>query len=159
MQKVIYPGSFDPLTFGHLDIIERLSRQFDEVVVLISWSSRKKYILDIIERKTAVTKVCQKFSNVRVDAFEGLLVEYVKKNNINMIAKGLRNARDYEYEMTMDHMNKTLFPDVETLYLISRPELSFISSTLVKEIASLGGDLKKFVPSEVEAYIKKKDKK
>ncbi len=159
MQKVIYPGSFDPLTFGHLDIIERLSRQFDEVVVLISWSSQKKYILDIIERKTAVTKVCQKFSNVRVDAFEGLLVEYVKKNNINMIAKGLRNARDYEYEMTMDHMNKTLFPDVETLYLISRPELSFISSTLVKEIASLGGDLKKFVPSEVEAYIKKKDKK
>jgi pantetheine-phosphate adenylyltransferase len=155
MQKVVYPGSFDPITFGHLDIIERLSKKFDEVTVLISWSSQKKYIFDLKERKEIVQKVCAPLKNVNVDAYDGLLVDYLQKNKIDLIAKGLRNSHDYEYEVTMDHTNKTLFPDIETIYLISRPEFSFISSTLVKEIASLQGDLKKFVPLDVEKAIKK----
>lgn len=157
-KRVVYPGSFDPITLGHMDIIERLSKKFDEVVVLISSSTQKKYIFDLKERKDLVSKACKAFSNVTVDSSNGLLVDYLKKNKITMLAKGLRNSRDFEYEITMDHTNKTLYPEIETVYLVSRPEFSFISSTLVKEIAMLKGDLKKFVPDVVlKALNKNKD--
>jgi pantetheine-phosphate adenylyltransferase len=155
--KVVYPGSFDPITFGHLDIIERLHENFDEVVILISSSSQKKYIFNLADRKKLAEKVCSKISNVRVDSWNGLLVDYLKTNKINMIVKGLRNSRDFDYEVTMDHTNKALHPEIETVYLISRPEFSFISSTLVKEIATLKGDLKKFVPKEVLTALKNKN--
>jgi pantetheine-phosphate adenylyltransferase len=152
-QRVVYPGSFDPLTFGHLDIIERLSQKFDEVIVLISASTQKKYIFTLEDRKKMTKKVCARFKNVTVEAWDGLLVDFVKKNKIGIIAKGLRNARDFEYEITMDHTNKKLSSHIETIYLISRPEYSFISSTLVKEIASLGGDLKPFIPGEIMSAL------
>lgn len=155
-KRVVYPGSFDPITLGHLDIIERLSEQFDEVIVLISSSMQKKYIFNLKERTELVEKACKGISKVAVDSFDGLLVDYLKKNKIDMLAKGLRNSRDFEYEVTMDHTNKTMHPEIETIYLISRPEFSFISSTLVKEIAMLKGDLKKFVPEVVlKALLKK----
>lgn len=155
-RRVVYPGSFDPITLGHMDIIERLSEKFDEVVVLISSSTQKKYIFNIKERKNLVEDSCKSISNVTVDSWDGLLVDYLKNNKINMIAKGLRNTRDFEYEITMDHTNKSLYPNIETVYLISRPEFSFISSTLVKEISTLKGDLKKFVPSVVIKALNKK---
>jgi pantetheine-phosphate adenylyltransferase len=152
-KRVVYPGSFDPITLGHLDIIERLQNKFDEVIVLILSSTQKKYLLNLKQRKELVQKSCG--SKVTVDSWDGLLVDYLKTNKINMIAKGLRNSRDFEYEVTMDHTNKTLYPEIETVYLISRPEFSFISSTLVKEIATLKGDLKKFVPKAVLTALKK----
>jgi len=155
-QKVVYPGSFDPITYGHLDIIERLVQRYDEVVLLISTSSQKKYIFDLDQRKKLAEKICGKYKNLRIESWDGLLVDYLKKNKITVLAKGLRNSRDFEYEMTMDHTNKTLYPDIETVYLISRPEFSFISSTLVKEIASLDGDLSKFVPTEILKAFKNK---
>lgn len=155
-KRIVYPGSFDPITLGHMDIIERLQEKFDEVIVLISSSTQKKYLLNLKQRKDLVQKSCGK--GVTVDSWDGLLVDYLKANKINMIAKGLRNSRDFDYELTMDHTNKTLHQSIETIYLISRPEFSFISSTLVKEIATLKGDLKKFVPKAVLTALKK-DKK
>lgn len=155
-KRIIYPGSFDPITLGHLDIIERLNEKFDEVIVLISSTTQKKYIFSLKEREALVKKACGHITNVTVDSFDGLLVDYLKENKISMMAKGLRNSRDFEYEVTMDHTNKTLYPEIETIYLISRPEFSFISSTLVKEIAMLKGDLKKFVPDVVLAALLKK---
>jgi pantetheine-phosphate adenylyltransferase len=154
--RVIYPGSFDPITLGHLDIIERLSEKFDEVIVLISSTTQKKYIFDLKKREDLVKKACSGISKVSVDSFDGLLVDYLKRKKISMLAKGLRNSRDFEYEVTMDHTNKALYPEIETIYLISRPEFSFISSTLVKEIAMLKGDLKKFVPDVVLTALLKK---
>lgn len=148
-KRIVYPGSFDPITLGHLDIIERLNEKFDEVIVLISSTTQKKYIFDLKEREALVKKACDNIANVTVESFDGLLVDYLKENKISLLAKGLRNSRDFEYEVTMDHTNKTLYPEIETIYLISRPEFSFISSTLVKEIAMLRGDLKKFVPEIV----------
>lgn len=155
-KRIVYPGSFDPITLGHLDIIQRLNEKFDEVIVLISSTTQKKYIFDLKEREVLVKEACADIANVRVDSFDGLLVDYLKENKIHMLAKGLRNSRDFEYEVTMDHTNKTLYPEIETIYLISRPEFSFISSTLVKEIAMLKGDLKKFVPEVVTRALLKK---
>lgn len=157
--RVVYPGSFDPITFGHLDIISRLSKKFDEVIVLISSSTQKKYIFNIEERKELVARACKSTANVKVDSTDGLLVDYLKSNQIQILAKGLRNSRDFDYEVTMDHTNKALYPDIETIYLISQPEFSFISSTLVKEIATLGGSLDKFVPKIVIQELKSKKTK
>lgn len=154
--RVVYPGSFDPITLGHMDIIERLSEKFDEVIVLISSSTQKKYMFNLKERKDLVAQACKSMKNITVDSWDGLLVDYLKQNKIGVIIKGLRNSRDFEYEVTMDHTNKTMHPNIETAYLISRPEFSFVSSTLVKEIATLKGDLKKFVPATVLKALHKK---
>jgi len=155
-KKIVYPGSFDPITFGHIDVIDRLAEKFDEVIVLISSSTQKKYIFSLEERKKLVAKLFKSQKKVFVDSWDGLLVDYLRKKKINILAKGLRNSRDFEYEVTMDHSNKVLFPDIETFYLISRPEYSFISSTLVKEISMLRGDLSKFVPDIVIKELEKK---
>lgn len=151
---VVYPGSFDPITLGHMDIIERLKEKFDEVIVLISSSTQKKYLFDSKKRSELVSLACKNMENIRVETWDGLLVDYLKKNSLNVIAKGLRNTRDFEYEITMDHTNKVLYPDIETIYLISRPEFSYVSSTLVKEISLLKGDLSKFVPEIVVQALK-----
>src|SRR5690606_10285223 len=116
-KSVVYPGSFDPITLGHTDIIERLKEKFDEVIVLISSSTQKKYLFDSKKRSELVSLVCKDMKNIRVETWDGLLVDYLKKNNLNVIAKGLRNTRDFEYEITMDHTNKVLYPDIETIYL------------------------------------------
>lgn len=154
--RVVYPGSFDPITLGHMDIIERLSKKFDEVIVLISSSTQKKYMFNLKERQELVAEACKPMENITVDSWDGLLVDYLKEKKIGVIIKGLRNSRDFEYEITMDHTNKTMHPNIETAYLISRPELSFVSSTLVKEIATLKGDLSKFVPNAVLRALKNK---
>ncbi len=153
-RSVVYPGSFDPITLGHTDIIDRLKEKFDEVIVLISSSTQKQYLFDLKKRKELVSLVCKDIPNIRVEAWDGLLVDFLKKNSLNVIAKGLRNTRDFEYEITMDHTNKVLHPEIETIYLISRPEFSYVSSTLVKEISLLKGDLSKFVPEEVVRALK-----
>lgn len=154
--KAVYVGSFDPITNGHLDIIERLSKHFDQVIVLISSSLQKKYLFNLEQRKAMVEKVCVQQKNITVDSWDGLLVDYMKQNKIQILVKGLRNSRDFDYEITMDHTNKTLYPEVETIYMIARAELSFVSSTLVKEIASHKGAVGKFVPKIVEAELHKK---
>ncbi len=159
--KVVYVGSFDPITNGHLDIIQRLSESFDEVIVLISSSLQKKYLFNLKERKSLVQESCSTLKGakkIRVDSWDGLLVDYMSENKIKILAKGLRNSRDFDYEIVMDQTNKALYPETETIYMISRAELSFVSSTLVKEIAALHGAVKKFVPPIVEKELLKKFK-
>lgn len=158
-KRVVYVGSFDPITNGHLDIIERLSQSFDEVTVLISSSLQKKYLFNLKERKKLVADSCKHLKGaVIVDSWDGLLVEYMKKNKIKILAKGLRNSRDFDYEIVMDQTNKSLYPETETIYLISRAELSFVSSTLVKEIAALKGSVSNFVPAIVKKELELKFK-
>lgn len=152
----IYPGSFDPVTNGHLDIIERCSRKFDKVVVAILNNTSKKSMFSIEERKKLLEEVVKKYENVEIDTFSGLLIDYVKQNNIDVIIRGLRAVSDYEYEMQMALTNKSLYNDIETMFLISSTQYSFLSSSIVKELAMFDGDISSLVPKIVKDAIKEK---
>lgn len=156
MSKAVYPGSFDPITLGHIDIIQRISRQFDEVVVLVSESSEKKYLFSAAERKAFIEKALPQIKNMTVEIHQGLTVEYCRQNKAQVIVRGLRAVVDFEYEMTMASMNKTLDPEVETMLVFASPESYFISSRGVKEVARYGGDLSGLVPSEVAPVLMRK---
>ena len=156
MSKAVYPGSFDPITLGHIDIIQRISRQFDEVVVLVSESSEKKYLFSAAERKAFIEKALPQIKNMKVEVHQGLTVDYCKKNNAQVIVRGLRAVVDFEYEMTMASMNKKLDAKIETMLVFASPESYFISSRGVKEVASFGGDLSGLVPSEVALVLMRK---
>lgn len=147
MSKIaVYPGSFDPITTGHLDIIERISNIFDRVIVLVADSNQKNYLFTAEERAGFIKKIAEKNSKVEVDMFSGLTVDYMKKRNAKVIVRGLRAVADFEYEGTLASMNKRLAPEVETFMIFSRPEYYFISSRGVKEVARNNGDLKGLVP-------------
>jgi pantetheine-phosphate adenylyltransferase len=148
-QKVVYPGSFDPITLGHVDIIQRLCASFGEVVVLVAQSAQKNSLFTGPERKSLIEKTLPHLKNMRVDLFEGLTTEYMKKHDIKLIVRGLRAVVDYEYELTMANMNKKLSPEVETLLVFASPEYYFISSRGVKEVAQNGGSLEGLVPEPV----------
>jgi pantetheine-phosphate adenylyltransferase len=157
MSKIaVYPGSFDPITLGHADIIQRISHLYDETVVLISQSQNKSALFTAEERKSLIENSLSHLKNVRVDIHDGLTVDYMKKNNSKVIVRGLRAVVDFEYELTMANMNKMLAPDIETLLVFADPKYYFISSRGVKEVAQHGGSLKGLVPEIVaDALIKK----
>lgn len=160
MKIGVYPGSFDPVTNGHLDIIERASALFDKLIVAVSLNSRKNHLFDMEERVKILQEVLQPFPNVVVDSFTGLTVNFVEKKDAQAIVRGLRATSDFESEFQMAVTNKKLKPKIETLFLMSKPEYTFLSSSMVKEVASLNGCIVDFVPDLVlekirEKYLKK----
>lgn len=150
----IYPGSFDPITLGHLDIIERSSRMFAEVVVAVSEASRsKRFAFDTHERIAMIQKVAAPFANVRVTAFSGLLTRFARETGATALVRGLRAISDFEYEFQMASMNHTLAPEIETVFLMTATRHSYLSSSIVKEIAALKGDISHLVPPEIHPDI------
>ncbi|MEH6355442.1 MAG: pantetheine-phosphate adenylyltransferase [Marinobacter sp.] len=156
MPKVIYPGTFDPITNGHTDLIERASRLFDEVVVAVAYNSKKKPLLELEERCELVRKATAHVPNVTVMGFSNLLAEFVRSQKATVILRGLRAVSDFEYEFQLADMNRRLAPELESVFLTPTNHLSYISSTLIREIASLGGDVSEFVDPAVQAALKKK---
>ncbi|HWN97095.1 MAG TPA: pantetheine-phosphate adenylyltransferase [Methylomirabilota bacterium] len=157
MRTVVYPGSFDPLTNGHLDIIRRAARLFDKVIVGIANNEeKKKPLFTLKERVQLVEHSIQELPNVRVDSFTGLLVDYVEKSGGQAVIRGLRAVSDFEFEFQLALMNRKLNERVETIFMMPKETYTFLSSRIIKEIARLGGDVKAFVPMHVEAALKKK---
>lgn len=154
MARAIYPGSFDPMTLGHLDIILRASKLFDEVTMAVVGNPGKSPLLPVEVRQTLIAKVLEEVPGVKVDSFLGLTVTYAQQNDTKILIRGLRAISDFEAELGMAQTNKELFPELETIFLMSKAEYSFISSTTVKEIARLGGDVSQFVPPAVNNYLK-----
>lgn len=154
--NVIYPGSFDPVTYGHLDIIERCSKKFDKVIVAILSNSSKKTLLTVEERFEILKKSIEKYDNVEVDTFSGLLVDYAKQKGISTVIRGLRAVTDFEYELQMALMNRQLDDEMETIFLMSSSQYTFLSSSIVKEVARFDRDISSFVPKVVEDLIRRK---
>lgn len=154
--RVLYPGTFDPITNGHIDLVERASRLFDEVVVAVAAGHHKKPLFDLEERVQLVQQVTAHLPNVKVCGFSQLLAKFVQEQQATAVLRGLRAVSDFEYEFQLANMNRQLFVDFETVFLTPSENLSYISSTLVREIARLGGDVSKFVaPEVVDAFNKK----
>jgi pantetheine-phosphate adenylyltransferase len=149
MRSAIYPGSFDPITVGHLDIIRRISRLYDEVTVLISYSQQKTYLFSAAERKHLIEECLKSIKNVKVEVHQGLTVDFMRSRNIPVVIRGLRAVVDFEYEMAMANMNRKLAPDIETVLMFASPEHYYISSRAIKEIAQFGGKLDELVPQIV----------
>ena len=156
MKIAVYPGSFDPITCGHLDIIKRCCAIYDEVIVAVLQNSSKKPFFTVGERIELIKKSLTGAKNVRVMAFGGLLVDFVKQQRASVVVRGLRAMTDFEYEFQMALLNKKLCPDIETLFMVTSTHYSYVSSSIVKEIASLGGDFSELVPDEILDDIKQK---
>jgi len=152
--KAVYPGSFDPLTNGHIDIIKRASDMYDELTVALLVNTSKKGLLSFEERLEILRAETARFSNVKVDFFDGLLVEYCREKGIKVIIRGLRAVSDYEYEMQIAQMNRNLNNSVETIFLMTNTKYSFLSSSVVKEVAKFGGDISEIVPKSVDDKLK-----
>ncbi len=151
-----YPGTFDPMTNGHLDIVERAARMFDKVIIAIGINPSKKGYFSLEERQDMVEKICEPIGNVLVCSFSGLAVDYASKNGVTAIVRGLRTEADYVYEMQMAMMNRTLNNKIETILIPTRQDLSHVSSTLVREVASLGGNVSNLVPPIVYQALTEK---
>ncbi|NQU66688.1 MAG: pantetheine-phosphate adenylyltransferase [Candidatus Marinimicrobia bacterium] len=156
MKIAIYPGTFDPITFGHIDIIGRAATLFDEVIVAISQNSEKKSLFSDAERIALISESVKKWQNVSVDQFEGLLVDYAAIQKANAIIRGLRALSDFEFEFKMALMNRALKDEITTLFLMPHAKFTHVSSSLVREVASLKGDVSSLVPNHVELAIKTK---
>jgi pantetheine-phosphate adenylyltransferase len=154
-RRAIYPGSFDPITNGHLDIIERSAKLFDEVIVALLLNVEKKPMFSIQER-IEIIKATNRWGNVRVDTFDGLLVHYAVKQEAQVVVRGIRAVSDYEYELQMALMNRRLEPRVETVFLMAAEAYSYLSSRLIKEVFSLGGAISGMVPELVEHRMRDK---
>ena len=157
-RRAIYPGSFDPITNGHLDIIERSAKLFDEVIVAVLVNEDKSPMFSTEERVELI-KTVSRWNNVQVGTFEGLLVHYAVEQGAQVIVRGIRAVSDYEYELQMALMNRRLEPRVETVFMMSAEAYSYLSSRLIKEVFRLGGSISGLVPPEVEAQMKKKLKR
>ena len=151
-RRAVCPGSFDPVTLGHIDIIGRASKLYDEVVVAVLVNKTKSSMFSVDERMDMLTEVTAEYGNVRVDSFHGLLVHYCQANDIPVIVKGIRAVSDFDYELKMAQMNVGL-SGVETLFMPTNPLYSFIASSLVKQVAKLGGDVSSYVPKVVESRL------
>jgi len=158
MKIAIYPGTFDPITNGHLDLIERGLRIFDEIIVAVAPNPKKQPLFTLEERLNLIKNSIKGCKNIRVEAFNGLLVDYVKDKGGVVIIRGLRAVSDFEYELQMALMNRRLDMDIETVFMMPSEEFSFLTSTIVKEVASFGGSVKGLVPDIVEAAMDEKFK-
>ena len=156
MRTAIYPGSFDPLTNGHLDVLERAAKLFDRVIVAIAFSESKNPLFTLDERLALMKPSVARMKNVKADVFDGLLVEYARKQKAQAIVRGLRAVSDFEFEFQMALMNRKLAKNIETIFMMPRESYTFLSSRIVKEVARLGGDVSSFVPAHVAAALKKK---
>ena len=154
MTIAIYPGSFDPITNGHIDILKSGAEIFDKVIIAVSYNVNKKGFLPIEERIKLIKSSVEFLPNVEVDSFEGLTVEYAKKRNADVLLRGLRTSFDFEYELQLSQTNNALDKNLKTVFLITKPEYNFISSSMVREILINKGDISKFVPRVVEEYLK-----
>ncbi len=159
MTIAVYPGSFDPVTYGHLDIIERALKLFDKVYVTVAINSSKKPIFTVEERVQILKEATKKYKRVVVDSFDGLLVDYVKKRNAIAVIRGLRAMTDFEYELQMALLNRRLYNQLETVFLMPKEQYTYLSSNFVREIAALGGDVSQFVPPISKKALVKKFKK
>ena len=149
MTKALYSGSFDPLTMGHMDIIERAAKLYDELTIGIIVNPSKKAMFTLEEREEMLKEVLKDYDNVNVDHFSGLLADYVNRSGFDVVVRGLRNTTDFDYEMQMAQVNDRLFNDsTETVFLMADPRYSFISSSVVREVSSLGGNIEGLVPEE-----------
>jgi pantetheine-phosphate adenylyltransferase len=156
MQKAVYPGTFDPITNGHIDLIERAARRFDSVVVAIHKSAAKQPAFSWEERVELARAVLGAQTNVTVEGFDGLLVEFARANGAGVILRGLRAVSDFEYEFQLASMNRQLAPEIETLFMTPDEHYAYVSSSLVREIAALGGDVTPFVHQKVVAALKQR---
>jgi len=154
MIKAIYPGSFDPITNGHLDIIKRASNIFDKVIVVIAENSRKKSFFSIEEKKVMINKVVKDLKGIEVQSFDGLLIDCVRSNKANVILRGMRAISDFEYESQFALINKKMAPEIETIFMVTSTKYSYLNSSIVKEIASLNGCISDLVPAYVAKQLK-----
>ncbi len=159
MKIAVCPGSFDPVTLGHLDIIRRAAAMFDKVDVLVGKNAEKNPLFTMEEREELIRRVTKDIPNVEVHGFDGLLIDYMKESGASVIVKGLRAMSDFEYEFQMALTNRQLYPQAETIFLTTSVEKMYLSSSLVKQIAQFGGDISALVPSEIEKDILKKFKR
>ena len=156
MQRAVYPGTFDPMTMGHVDLVKRASKLFDIVIIAIASSDSKKPMFSLKERIEIGNKIFAEDPKVEVVGFSGLLVNFAKDNDANILIRGLRVVADFEYEFQLANMNRAMSPDIESVFLTPKEEYSYISSSLVKEIATMGGDVTRFVdPVTLEALNQK----
>lgn len=156
MVIAVYPGSFDPATYGHLDVIRRASVSFDKVVVGVLHNSAKSPLFSAEERVNILEKATRDIPNVEIKAFEGLSVNFARDNHAQVIIRGLRAVTDFEYELQMAQTNRVLAPDIETVFMTTSLEYAYLSSTIMKEVASFGGDLSKFAPFEITEAVRAK---
>lgn len=153
---VIYPGSFDPITNGHVDIIKRAARMFDEIIILIAYNPNKVYLFNVEERMEMIREIFKETQSIRVDCYSGLLVDYLKMSGANIILRGMRALSDFEYEFQMALMNRRQAKRIETVFLMSGFKWFFTSSKLIKEVASFGGSVKGLVPDNVNQKLTEK---
>lgn len=153
MRRAVCPGSYDPVTNGHLDIVERAAALFDEVVIAVLINKSKRGLFSVEERMDMLTEVTTQWPNVRVDSWHGLLVDYCREHEVNAIVKGLRAVSDFDYELQMAQMNQRL-SGIETLFMSTNPVYSYLASSLVKEVATYGGDVSALVPAPIERRLR-----
>ena len=156
MKTAIYPGSFDPITKGHLDVLEKASKMFDKIIIAVLKNTAKKGFLPVSDRLELIKASTAHLDNVEVDYFDGLTIDYARSKNATILIRGLRAVSDFEYEMQLSQTNSALASEITTVFLITKPKYNFISSSIVKEIASAGKDVSKFVPPVVVEYFNNK---
>ena len=157
-RTAIYPGSFDPVTKGHLDVLERASKMFDRVIIAVLKNSSKKSFLPVDDRVKLIKESIKDLDNVEVDSFEGLTIEYAQSKGAHFLIRGLRAVSDFEYELQLCQTNSAIAPDIDTVFLTTKPKYNFISSSIVKELSDFGTDVSKFVPKSVVEYLQKQKK-
>lgn len=158
-KKALYPGSFDPITNGHLDVLERARKMFDEVIIAVLNNSEKKSFLPVQTRVELIQEAVKNMKNVTVASFDGLTVEYAKSVKADFLIRGLRTITDFEYEVQLCQTNQVIAPEIDTVFLSTKPEHNFISSSIVKELSNYRTDISKFVPKNVVEYLEKEHRK
>lgn len=156
MKTAIYPGSFDPVTLGHYDIIERSSKIFDKLIVGVLNNSAKSPLFSVEERVNMLKDVTSRFPNVEVQSFAGLLIDFVRSNDANVIVRGLRAITDFEYELQLAQMNRVIAPEIDTLFLTTNLKYAYLSSSMAKEVAMYGGDISPFLSPEIAEKVREK---